>query len=1488
MGVGLEPFHPTVAAWFAGRYGEPTEIQRLAWPEIAAGEHTLVVAPTGSGKTLTGFLWPLDRLLTGAWEGGGVRVLYVSPLKALNADIERNLEEPLAGIAAALEAAGEAPRPVRVGVRSGDTPPAERQRMLRRPPEILITTPESLNLLLLGRRAESLFRGLRLIVLDEIHAVVATKRGTHLITAVERLTRIAGEAQRLAISATVEPAERVARFVGGRRLERGAGGEPRYVERAVRVVRSRAPKRYELAVRYLGRLDDSSAGQAERSPDALWLRLADELRARIAEVRSSLVFTNSRRLAEKLTRLVNDAAGRELAWSHHGSLARELRTEVERRLKRGELPALVATSSLELGIDVGALDRVLLAQAPRSLASAAQRVGRAGHRVGETSRAIFYPTHARDLVECAVLARAVAEGELEPLAPVEAPLDLLAQTLLGLTAHERWALDDLYAFARTADPYRDLPRRQFDLVVEMLAGRYQEARVAELRPRLALDRLTGSVEALPGAARLLARAGGTIPDRGYFQLRLEESNARLGELDEEFVWERSVGDSFVLGAQAWRIRRITANEVFVSPARGGASLAPFWRADARDRGSFASERVGRFLERVSGRLDDPELAAELEREHCFEPAAAAALVADLAEARAALGGALPHRHQIVIEECPEQRDPSRHAFLLYTFWGGTVNRPLALALAGAWEAAEGEPLEAQADDDAIFLVAPAGTDVRALLDAVRPERLEELLRARLESSGFFGAHFRQNAQRALLLPRAGPAKRTPLWLSRQNAKRLLEAVSRFDDFPLLAETWRTCLRDEFELEVLRARLAEVASGAIRVAQVRTARPSPLAANLVWRRTNELMYEDDVPAARRGSALAGDLVREIALGGERPRIPPELIEQFRRRAQRLLPDYPPTTALELVEWVKERIWLPAGEWRELAAAIDREQPGLAAELEAEVASQLTSLALGQEGVAARDTLLASRGPGAWLRARTMAETLNVEPAEELVELFADWLRFYGALPVARLGEAFGVGRAAADAAVARLAAAERAVAGLLVEGSDEPWVARLDHFETLLRWRRAEARPELAPLPLRSLPLFLAEHQGLTAAESGVEGAQRAFDRLFGWAAPAAHWEGELLPARIAGYQTGWLDALFEEHALRWLGVGRERVAFALEGELGLAAAASEEAGRSGLEAEEESPEGHRYDRLQERLLELLDAHPRGLEAGELAGEVDLSRATVETALWDLAWRGRVANESMRVLRAAALGRFAPQAAEPAAARGSRSFRRWAPARGAAGRWRLLPRGEAEDALAGERAARERARLVLDRYGVVFRELLAQESAPFAWSRLVRALRALELAGEIVSGHFFAGVPGLQFATFEAVRRLRAGLSDDALWWVNALDPASPCGLDLPELKTGLPRRLPGAHLAYRGAELLLVSRASGRELELATAPDDPVNRVLLAPLRSALTRSFDPLRAIDVATINGEAAGNSPYLAAFADFSVTREGSGVRLRRRYAGGAGAA
>jgi len=1490
----LEPFDRDVRRWFEETFGEATEIQRLAWPEIAAGRHALVSAPTGSGKTLTGFLWPLDRLLTGDWPGGGVRVLYVSPLKALNTDIERNLRTPLAELRARLTSAGREPASVRVGIRSGDTPQNERAKQLRRPPEILITTPESLNLLLLSKSAPRLFSGLRLVLLDEIHAVAATKRGTHLMLAVERLTRLAGEFQRVAISATARPPEVVARFVGGRRLLRAAGGTARWEEREVAVVRSEAAKSYELRVRYPFPPGETIVD--ERSGDEFWRRTAADLRDRIAEVRSTIVFTNSRRMAEKVTRFVNEAAGRDLAWSHHGSLSRELRSAVERRLKEGSLPAIVATSSLELGIDIGALDRVVLLQSPRSLASAAQRIGRAGHRAGETSRAIFLPTHPRDFLDAAIAARSVAAGEIEPLRPLRAPLDVLAQSLLAMTAVERWRLDALYEFVRTADPYRDLSRRQFDLVVEMLAGRYEEVRVEELKARVRIDRLDGTIEARPGATRLVAQSGGTIPDRGYFPLRLEESNARLGELDEEFVWERSVGDTFVLGAQAWRIRAISAQEVVVAPARGGSVLAPFWRADARDRGSFFSERVAEFLAEADLRLGEPAFERELIERHGFEANAATELMRLLREQRAALGVSLPHRRHLVFEECAEHAgDRGRRQVILYTFWGGTVNRPLALALAGLWEEREGESIEALSDDDAVLLSLPEAADARGLLAALDPERIGELLRRRLEASGFFGAHFRQNAQRALLLPRAAPARRTPLWVSRQNAKKLLEAVARFDDFPLVLETWRTCLQDEFELDVLRRRLEELASGEVRISSVRSERPSPFAANLVWRRTNEQMYEDDVPTAQRQTTLRADLVREIALASDgRPAIPRRFAERFRRTAQRLLAGYPPREPEELLEWVRERLWIDADEWGELTAAIDAERktdPALpsAGELIEEIADKLTTLDLAGGSIAAAETARQVRGIERVRETFARSERLdggavflptgtNVEPGEppSLARLLGSWLRFHPPLALAEIARRWGLAKAEVEAAVDELVRSSVAVRGELLEGDSETVAAR-STFETLLRWRRSEGRRGVLTRPIEALPRFVASRQGLIERDEGSDGLRRRLEALFGCPAAAGAWEREILPARLDPYLPSWIDELVETSELGWFGVGRERVAFAFAGDLDL------------LGLGEGDREVSPLSTAAGAILDLLAATRGGLDLAEIVEASGLSSRVAAEALWELVWRGAVAHDSLRTLRQGVLGDFrqSPVSAKPAAgggvARRRRSaFRRWSASRPFAGRWRRLATPGGGDAVDEEERNRERVRLLADRYGILFRELLAYELPAFGWRRLARTLRALELGGELVGGHFFAGIPGLQFASPAALEALDGAPSDGAVWWHAATDPASLCGVDLPALKSQLPRRVAGTYLVWQDDRLALVVRRSGRELEFRVGPENPAVPVLLRPLEVLLCRSFDPLRSVDVETINGEPAAHSAYLPAFARFSRTRTAAGIRLRRSYA------
>ena len=1626
----LDLFHPIVRRWFAERVGTPTEVQRKAWPEIASGRHVLVTAPTGTGKTLTAFLWALDRLLTGQTPGGTVRVLYVSPLKALNADVHRNLEVPLAELAERFAAAGDptgdstedrapaAYQRVRAAVRSGDTPQSERQKMVRRPPEILITTPESLNLLLTSEGGRSMLGGLETVILDEIHAVAGTKRGTHLITAVERLTLLSGEFQRVALSATVRPLDVIAGFVGGFEVEEAGqlqGEGWRYTRRPVRTVVSEAEKVYDLRVEFPASVDPDAPDPLEQPEASVWDLVVPELKRTIHGNRSTLVFANSRRLTEKLTRMVNVDEEADLAYSHHGSLSREVRQVVEERLKRGELPAIVATSSLELGIDVGALDRVVMVESPRSIASAIQRVGRAGHRVGEVSRGTLLPIYGRDFLDAAVVTRAVLDREIEETRPVRAPLDVLAQVILSMVVAETWDVEELYGFLRSAWPYRDLKRRHFDLVLEMLAGRYADSRVRELSPRVSLDKVAGTIRARPGAARLIYLSGGTIPDRGYYHLRVDggggsgSSGARIGELDEEFVWERSVGDTFTLGTQIWRIKKITHNDVFVEPASGSAAMAPFWRADERDRDFFVSEKVGRFLGAVEPRLDGDGIADALATEHSMSRGAAAELVRFLRAQKAAMGGLLPHRHRVVVEQIAggeeiEERKPEaagRRRIVLHTFWGGRVNRPLAVALATAWEERFGAALEILHDDDCLMVTVPeelaADASGGGLLAMVPPERVEELLRERLERTGFFGALFRQNASRALLLPRAGFRHRMPLWVSRERAKRMLQAVGRYGDFPLVLETWRSCLEDELDLETLKRVLGEVRSGEVEVVSVRTEAPSPFAANLVWKQTNVLMYATDRPEGGRGEgALRKDLLRELVFASHlRPRIPVAVAEELRAKIQRLAPGYAPRDGRELLDWLKERLLIPATEWSELATACDRspaegsgtagggttgdEPAGFAAMVE-EIADRAVCVLVDPLGgpVEARADTAGADGPGDGVEAVAVAlETLPrlaaayaLDPAsldlralddpaapaperaranlerlvaagvesgdrpdeqereplerradlpERLADLVGEWLRFEGPVVRARVATAFG--EEGLDAVLEMLVEDERIVVDELTmgaggSGASEPEICDAGNLETLLRWTRAAARPAFRAVPLERLPLLLATHQGLAPPGRDVEDLQRRLESLFGFVAKARAWEAEILPARLDPYRSSWLDGLMHETELTWLGTGPGRITFLFPSDLELVADEGAQAG--------EAPGEERADEAEAVAPGLEELFPdrRGRFAlDDLADHSGLAPDEVAERLWELAWRSQVTSDSFAPVRRGILTRFRPPAApsrprRPTSRRPGRLRRRgvdrWHPERTAPGLWTALPsarsgslgtererapspplggeeraeerRGDLSfDALELDEMAKERARLVLDRYGVVFRELLAHELPSFQWSRLFRSLRLMELSGEVLAGQFFDGVPGLQFASPGAFRTLRDGLlPDDAVYWMNARDPASLSGVDLPGLKAALPERREGNFLVFHGERLVVAARRRGKTLEVAVAPDHPRLEEYLGFLKVQLGRDFAPRKAIEVEEINGEPAPESPYLPVLRRlFSATVEPRSVKLRRRY-------
>ncbi len=1475
----LDRFHPLIVRWFAERLGRPTDVQLRAWAEVIAGHHLLVTAPTGSGKTLAAFLWAINQLVSGAWPRGETRVLYVSPLKALNNDVRENLLTPLRELAACFADAGAAFPPIGVETRSGDTPGSERQRMLRHPPEILITTPESLNILLTSKSGRQILTGITTVILDEIHAVAGTKRGTHLITAVDRLVPLSGEFQRIALSATVRPLETVAEFVGGLIRE---GGHCR--KRPVAIVRADQAKEFRIEVR--------APQEAPGEPAAeLWPRLAREFKRIIAEHRSTLFFANSRRTTERVTRLINEDEPEELAYAHHGSLSKEIRLAVEEKLKNGELKAIVATNSLELGIDIGRLDSVVLIESPRSISSAIQRIGRSGHGVGEVSRGLLYPSHGMDFAAAAVIARAIIEHDTEALRPVEAPLDLLAQIVLSMTLSETWDLDELYGFLTTSYPYRELSRRHFDLVIAMLEGKYADSRVPELRPRATVDRLDNTIAAREGTAHLVYLEGGTIPDRGYFDLRLKETGAKIGELDEEFVWERRLGDTFALGAQVWQIVEITHNAVEVVPARRAQQIIPFWRAEELDRDVHFSERLASFLEECAGELEKDSFPAELRERYAMDAEAAAALVSFLRRQKEATGAELPHRHHLLVEHFHDpQGGAEAEQVILHTLWGNAVNRPFTFALAAAWEARFGYPLQAYYNNDAIALLLPHDADARNLFALVTPGNIEALLTQTLERTGWFGARFRENAGRALLLPKMGFRKRMPLWLTRLRAKKLLGAVARYRDFPILVETWRSSLQDDFDLETLRRLLAEIQDGEIRLGEARTTVASPFALGLIWQQTNTYMYADDTPEAGRASALGHDLIKELAVSPNlRPRLPAELVRFFEEKRQRIASGYAPETARELIDWVKERLLIPEDEWSRLLAAVTRDQGTGATELTAEVAERVVRIVLpGGVPLVGAIELLPEIARGLGREQRELAieplvaeaglrhtvdglverifagkpRAIEAEEEDTRASFLGQWLSFYGPMAVARAQAVLALPEGVFADAIHTLEEAGQVVVDRLTEGAQAPEVCDAANLETLLRILRRSRQPVFEPLAARYLPLFLAAFQGMTGRGDTLDDLRKRLEQLFGLPLPAAAWEEEVFPSRMETYSNAWLDSLMQTSGLAWFGCGERRLAFAFPEELGLFRE-DDVAGESAAAWARLVPDPNgRYGFPTIRSLS-------GRPATEVAGE-----------LWRLAWRGAVSNDSFVAVRKGILNRFRPPVEEPAKVR--RLANRWQAGARSYGNWYLLPAAEAsEDLLKREETNKERVRVLLERYGIIFRELLLQELPPLQWPRLFRTLRIMELSGELLSGSFFHGIPGLQFISHDAFRMLTGGLPEDAVYWLNAVDPASLCGTGLDALKDELPPRIPGTHLVHHGTRLVVVSRRFGRELRINVPPDDPRLPDYLGFFRVLVSRESNPRKQINVERINGVPAAGSPYREALVAFGFQPAYRGLELWRRY-------
>ncbi|MBN2532878.1 MAG: DEAD/DEAH box helicase [Spirochaetales bacterium] len=1501
--LSLALFHPLIARWFEEKFTTPTDIQEKAWPVIARGDHVLVTAPTGSGKTLTAFLWALNSLISGRWTGENVHVLYISPLRALNVDVQRNLTAPLAEIERVFRERGEYFPRIRVLTRSGDTPQSDRRRMITHPPEILITTPESLNLMISSPRARGLFTSIKTVIMDEIHSIARAKRGTHMITAVDRLVRLGGEFQRVAISATVKPLEVIADFVAGYRMA-GHGNMVNYIKRQVTLLQSEKVKPVSIDVEFPENARTSIV-------DATWWPvLVKSFKQKIARNRATLLFTNTRKLSEKVTSLINEDEPELIAYAHHGSLSKEIRTLVEQKLKKGELKAIVATSSLELGIDIGNLDEVICIESPPAVSSGLQRIGRAGHRVDEEIRGIIFPTHGRDFLLSAVVARCIAEKDIEDTVPVICPLDVLAQLIISMTCMEKWNPTELFEFLRTSYPYHTLTRRQFDITVTMLTGKYSESRIRELKPRIEFDRIENTLKGKKESLSLLYLSGGTIPDRGYFDLKVSGSDTRIGNLDEEFVWERRVGHVFSLGTQAWKIVSIDHQKVEVIPWDNRTNAIPFWKADRRSADFHLMDKTGLFLEKWYNDLENPELLHILKKEYCMKQPAAEELVSFLKLQKEISGADLPHRHHILIEHVDEGTENTEvNRIIIHTLWGGKLNYPYSLAISSAWEDRYHYPLEVFSDDFCIMILLPHEFDSRTLLELVHPDSIESHLRKKLETTGFFGALFRENAGRALLLPKMNFGKRLPLWLTRLRAKKLYDAVLRYTDFPILLETWRSCMIDEFNLSQLKKLLAELDNNEIRITEAHTSQVSPFASGLVWRQMDKHMYEDDAPSSGRISRLADDILKEvIAESRLRPQIKKYVIADFEKKIQRREPGYAPGTTEDLLEWIKERIILPLDEWQELlsgyegssgpgekpdweilsAKAVKIRLPGSSSEvitaietlprLSAVLSLGLSDISIqppGEESI--KEKALISQLEN---RIKRFCREYTDSQTDILLfdDLFAEWCRFYGPLSFHFIEQVFGIEQAKIRQVCTRLAERGDIIIDEVTEGASVTEICDAENFERLLRLARKKARPVFKPLPLFHLPLFLAAWQGITSPGIGIESVKKVLEQNFGYTAQSGLWENEFFPLRVKDYSPSFLDTLLTQTNLLWFGCKKTYLGFSLLEDSDLF-----------FEHAEENKE-RKSDNF---FPSVSDTSPADMKAGkysfwEILDHTRMTTSELTQAIWEAVWQGEISNESYDVIRRGIRVRFRPGSTVPDYSRNPNirrsrrvGYDRWKTSRPSQGAWFRLPVfSYTDDRLLYEEIKKERVRQLFLRYGILFRDILAHELPSLQWRELFRTLYLMELSGEVTSGYFFEGIRGPQFISKDAYRQLCSGLDESQIFWINSTDPVYPYDA-LKTYDRSLPYRHPSTHIVFHGSIPVLISRKKCKEIELRVGPDNPDIRLYAGFFHFLTNRKTNPYNAVRIERINDLPVSKSPYCDPLIKAGFQKDYNRLILRGGY-------
>lgn len=1529
----LDGFHPAVSEWFRSALGAPTPAQALAWPHIREGKTTLLFAPTGSGKTLAAFLSAIDRLARAAEPDPRqrLRVVYVSPLKALATDVERNLRAPLAGISAVAKRLGAPLRRLEVAVRTGDTPGPERTRMVRTPPDVLITTPESLYLLLTSSQRRML-GSVDTVIVDEIHHAAATKRGAHLFLSLERLEELRrprgrgrADLQRIGLSATQRPLEEIARLLGGAEIVK-----KKVVPRPVEIIDASHMRALSIQVEVPPPLPPDAIGpledpEDERTSRSAWPAVHAELVRRVRAARSTMIFVNSRRLAERLAAALNETAGEEIALAHHGSVAKETRRATEERLKAGDLPAIVATSSLELGIDMGAVDQVIQVEAPPSVASGIQRIGRASHHVGGVPSGVLVPKHKHDLLACAAAAAGIQDGDVEATYYARNPLDVLSQQIVAiaavglrppraparrsprLRAHERppeTDVEELWALVRRAAPFSDLPRASFDGVLDMLAGRYPSDEFADLRPRITWDRRGGKITPRAGAQRLAILNAGTIPDRGLYGVFLRDGAAddgevargsskgkpsrRVGELDEEMVFELRVGEVFLLGASSWRAEEITRDRVLVTPAAGRPGKMPFWHGDRAGRTAGFGARIGALTRRIA-EAKPGEAAAMLVKEHHLGARAAEDLTRYVTE-EARTTGAVPSDRTIVVERVPDELGDLR--ICLLTPFGSRVHAPWAMAALKRLREERAGDVDAVWSDDGVVFRVPGGEappPVELLIPS--SDEVEDVVTRELAGSSLFAARFREAAARALLLPRQSVGRRTPLWAQRKRSADLLAVAGRYPEFPIVLETYRECLRDAFDLPALADVLRAIEARKIRVVTVDGAAPSPFAASLLFTFVGNFIYDADAPVAeRRAQALTIDHAQLRELLGEvelRRLLDAEVVHEHEAQLQRegrplAHADAVHDLLLAIGDLSEREIARRCGDPRAARAWLD----ALARDgrvVRAPIGGEVRAVAV-EDAARYRDAL------GVVLP-RGLPEVFVGPTTDALTSLVARYARTRGPFTAASVAARWRIGEASVAIALDALALRGKVARGAFLprpagaRGDDE--YCDLEVLRALKQKTLARLRKAIEPVSGEAFARFLAEWQGVAPERPGpahgrpLDLLAGAIAQLEGCPIPASVLEGEVLPARVPGFRSHHLDQLLATGEIVWAGVSPIGSS---DGRIALYTAEREALLSLPTRAAEAPSEP-----IHARIRELFER--RGaVFFPEIARAVGGYPGDVLDALWDLVWSGEVSNDSLEPLRS--LAREASRSREGRRARAARPATH-ARARppgsgpvGSEGRWSLR-RARWERAPSATERSAATGRALLDRYGVVLREAASAEELPGGFGCVYDVYRAMEEQGRVRRGYFVAGRGAAQFALPGAEERLRAPRrSDDdgeepRVVVLAATDPANPWGslLPWPEARGRVAQRAPGARVILVEGRLLAWLSRGARHVATFLAEEEPLRSEDVARLARALGElAARDRRSTMIATIDGAPAPESPLAGALAarGFSA-RQGSLVHL-----------